>query len=471
VSTKQYPLLKRWLTTGSVAFGASCGCTLPFTQNLAQSMLIGLATMPGVVASQVVKSRQRQQQVNRQLERGKLRLNELQHLGKVLSKQLQSRDKERQAIEIRVAQLQNLAANLTDRIDTDRQQHQQLEQHLTSLTVYCQEQQNFATKIDRKIQDKQARSLEVDTNFNQLKLELTQLQAVKLTKIDEIDRSKISLQNIQSDIECYTTVKQELALEIQQLQEQKSVDIGSCDLAEPRLHERSIELEQQLINELDLAITSRQTIHQDLTVEIDRLAQVVAEKSTELVDRDRELTSATKQLNETELAIKVKQSKLAELAAEIVARNDELESSPEYLTVSLQQRELKITQLELSSRQAELDNLELKLQSKLQEIEEVELEKILQIFEPKPPTIDRNIEDLTIPRAWHDKFIDNPHLSVLQHIEKHGMITEAEASSKLGNARSVRQFANKLEEYTHDLPFSIRVESSPKGNRYIKETS
>ena len=47
---------------------------------------------------------------------------------------------------------------------------------------------------------------------------------------------------------------------------------------------------------------------------------------------------------------------------------------------------------------------------------------------------------------------------------------EAEASSKLGNARSVRQFANKLAEYTPDLPFSIRVESSPKGNRYLKET-
>jgi hypothetical protein len=45
----------------------------------------------------------------------------------------------------------------------------------------------------------------------------------------------------------------------------------------------------------------------------------------------------------------------------------------------------------------------------------------------------------------------------------------AEASSKLGNARSVRQFANKLEEYARDIPFSIRVESSPKGNRYLKE--
>ena len=91
-------------------------------------------------------------------------------------------------------------------------------------------------------------------------------------------------------------------------------------------------------------------------------------------------------------------------------------------------------------------------------------------MEPKPPIISRGIELDVLAGEWYHKFIDNPHLIILQHIEKHGTITEAEASSKLGNARSVRQFANKLAEYTPDLPFSIRVESSPKGNRYLKET-
>jgi chromosome segregation ATPase len=366
VSTKKYPIFKQWLTTGSVAFGASCGCSLPFTQNLAQSALIGLAAIPGVAVSTSVRSRQRQQQVNRQLERGKLRLNELQHRGEILNKQLRLRDKDRQEIEIRVAQLQSLAASLNDRINTDSQHYQQLEQQLASLAYYCQEQQSLATKLDRKIQEKQARSLEVDTNFNSLKVELDRLQSAKLQAIGAIDRAKISLSNIQSEIERCTATKQELGVEI-------------------------------------------------------------------------------------------------------LARNDELESSSEYLAERLQQRELNIAQLELSSRQAELDNLELKLQARIQEIDEIELGKTLQAFEPKPPTIDRNIDSIAFTGAWHDKFIDNPHLPVLQHIEKHGTITEAEASSKLGNARSVRQFANKLEEYTPDLPFSIRVESSPKGNRYLKE--
>jgi DNA repair exonuclease SbcCD ATPase subunit len=200
------------------------------------------------------------------------------------------------------------------------------------------------------------------------------------------------------------------------------------------------------------------------------LEQNLAQRATELADRDRDLVTAQQQLTETELAIETKRSTLNEITAILVTRNEELESSSEHLAERLQQRELKIAQLELSNRQAELDNLELKIQAKRQEVDDIGVEKIFQIFEPQPPKVSRDIDSIDSNRAWHDKFIDNPHLPILQHIEKHGTITEAEASSKLGNARSVRQFANKLEEYTPDLPFAIRVESSPKGNRYIKET-
>jgi chromosome segregation ATPase len=462
VSTKKYPILKQWLATGSVAFIASGGCSLPFTRNLAQSALVGLATLPGVAVSKLARSRQRQQQVNRQLVRGKLRLNQLQHRGEILNKQLRLGDKERQEIEIRVVQLQSLAASFKDRIDIDRQQYQQLEQQLASLTHYCQEQQALATKLDRKIQEKQALSLEVDTNFNSLKAELSQLQAAKLQAIGSSDRAKISLRNIQCEIKRCATTKQELALELQQLQDRHQVDNGSCD--------RSLDRQHQLIYELDSAITSHQNTHQNLTLEVDRLVHLVAERSTELADREQKLAAVQQQLSETELALKVKQAKLDELVAEILVRNNEIEYSSDYLTEKLQRRESKIAQLELNSRQAELDNLELKIQAKLQEIDEIDLSKNFHIFEPQTPKISRNIDTVAVDGTWHDKFIDNPHLTVLQHIEKHGTITEAEASSKLGNARSVRQFANKLEEYTPDIPFSIRVESSPKGNRYIKET-
>jgi chromosome segregation ATPase len=463
VSTKPDPLLKQWLTTGSIAFIASCGCSLPFTQNLAQSALIGLATLPGVAASMTLRSRQRHQQVHRQLKQGKLRLHQLHHRGAILHEQLQLQGKDRQAIESRVAQLHSLAASLTDRIEVDRDRHQQLEQQLSSLTIYCDERQNLATNLDRKIQDKLAYRLEVDTDLNNLRANLSHLQSqqIQLTTANDSfaerlhQQAKIELVELQSEITRCAATKQELELNIQQLQSQQTIADGDFD--------ESVEQKHLLLHQLDSAISDRVKVKQDLTAEIDRLEQTISEKAPELTIQDRQLGETRSQLHETELELQVKQAQLQDLAADILNQNNEIES---------RDRALKMAQLELSSKQAELDNLEFKIHAKRQSIDDPDpwLTKDFQTIEPQPPTIDRDLNSIVLAGKWQDKFIDNPHLTILQHIEKHGTITEAEASSKLGNARSVRQFANKLEEYTPDLPFSIRVESSPKGNRYLKET-
>jgi DNA repair exonuclease SbcCD ATPase subunit len=467
VSSKQYPILKHWLTTGSIAFVTSCGCSLPFTQNLAQSLLVGMAAVPGVAVSTIVKSRQRKRQINRQLQRGKSRLHQLQQRSELLDRQLLIKGKERQAIEIRVAQLHTVAADLRAQINTDRQQYQQLEQQLALATIYCQEQQLCADRLDRKMQEKQALSLEVDTNLNQLKAEISQLQADKLQLATTTDRAKISLRNIQTEIERCAAIKQELGLEIEQLQQSQAMDSVSFD--------RSLE-QQHPLQSLDLVIDERKQLQTDLTLAIDRLEQTIAEKSAAVSIQSQKLGEISSQLTATELELTAKQAQLDELSAQVLVKYNALQEvkyvneATEILTEQINQRELKIADLELSSRKAELENLELKIQSRRQEIDRIDIAQNSHAFEPKPPIISRLIDEATeVVGEWYDKFIDNPHLSVLQHIEKHGTITEAEASSKLGNARSVRQFANKLAEYTQDLPFSIRVESSPKGNRYLKE--
>jgi chromosome segregation ATPase len=452
--------------TGSVAFVTSCGCSLPFTQNLPQSLLVGMAAVPGVAVSTIVKSRQRKRQINRQLQRGKSRLHQLQQRSGLLDRQLLIKGKERQASEIRVAQLHTVAADLKAQINTDRQQYQQLEHELALATLYYQEQQICAENLDRKIQEKQALSLEIDTNLNQLKAEISQLQADKLQLATTTDRAKISFRNIQNEIERCAAIKQELGLEIQQLQQPQVMDSVSFD--------RSLE-QQNLIQALDLVISERQQIKTDLILTIDRLEQNISEKSAAADSQSQKLVEIGAKLSATELALTAKQVQLEELSAQVLVKYNDLQKveyvneATNILTEQLTQRELKIADLELSSRKAELENLDLKIQSRRQEIASIDIEQDSHTFEPKPPLVSRSIEPEAIEGEWYDKFIDNPHLSVLQHIEKHGTITEAEASIKLGNARSVRQFANKLAEYTQDLPFSIRVESSPKGNRYLKE--
>lgn len=468
VSIKQAPILKHWFKTGSVAFIASCGCTLPFTQNIGNSALVGLATLPGVAVSAIARSRQRKQQIHRQLERGKVRLNELQQRSAILDRQLQLRDKDLQAIELRVSQLHSVANSLSDRIDRDRVRQQQLEQQLSSLTDYYEEQQAVAIKLDRNIQEKQACLLEVNTDLHNCKLKISQLQAeqVKIESSNDSlaqrlhQQAKIELKQIQSEIEGHSLIKQELELNIQQLQSQKNTDEAESPAQK-----------QLLLQQLDLAISKRLKDRQDIETEIERLNRAKADIPPELTSQEQRLVETRSQLNDTEIELQVKISQLADLAAEIIDRHNEIE---------ICDRSLKMARLELSSKQGELDNLDLKVRARLQSIDEPDpwVAKDFQTTEPQPPTSvgvasqneNRQIDPIAVEGAWYDKFIDNPHLSVLQHIEKHGTITDAEASKKLGNARSVRQFANKLEAYTPDLPFAIRVESSPKGNRYLKET-
>jgi chromosome segregation ATPase len=451
VSTKQSPLLKNWFKIGSIAFGVSCGCTLPFTQNLPQSALMGLAAMPGVGASIITISRQRQRQIDRQLVRGRLRLNELQQRRRILNEQLQLQQSDCQAIESRVTQLHSLAANLIDRINTDRDRHQQLEQEIVSLAIYCQEQEVFSTKLDRKIQEQQAHLLKIDLKSSSLNPESLQVQAAQNRLIEIAEQEDLatrSLAAIQTEIEQYSIAKEELDRQIQDLQSQQQLEDNNFN--------ELVEQQHLLLHNIDSAIKDRQHRQETITTELEKLELVLSEKSPELNIQAEKLTETRSQLGATEIELRAKQIQLDDLVTQTIDKENEIQ---------LRDRELKMAQLELSSCKAELDNLELKIQSKSQQLGEIDLK----IFEPQPPTISRSIDELTIEGEWYDKFIDNPHLTVLQHIEKHGTITETEASSKLGNARSVRQFANKLEEYAQDLPFSIRVESSSKGNRYLKE--
>lgn len=465
---KQTPIIKNWFKIGSIALGVSFGCALIFTQNLAQSALIVLATSPGVAASVIVRSRQRQRQPRQKKGRGRLRSTQLQQRDEILTEQLHQKEQDRQSIETRITQLHDLAANLTDRLDRDRERHQQLEQQLSVSTIYCQEQENITANLDRKILEKQAALLEIDTEVNTLKLELSQVQSAQIQLTSASDQAKQSLKAIQAQIDQAWVTKQDLELQIQQLQSHKIVENGEFD--------QSVDQKYLLLQELDLAISDRRQAQQDLAAEVARIELLITQKAPELTDQEQKLVATAAQLDETEVALQAKQLALDELNATILATPipDQIEQDQDPLSDRLLQRELKIAQLELSSRQAELDNLEFKLQKKLESISELDLNEIdladsFQAFEPQPPIVDRDIDEIVCLDEWYDKFVDNPHLTVLKHIEKHGTITESEASKKLGNARSVRQFANKLEEYAEDLPFSIRVESSPKGNRYLKE--
>lgn len=69
---------------------------------------------------------------------------------------------------------------------------------------------------------------------------------------------------------------------------------------------------------------------------------------------------------------------------------------------------------------------------------------------------------------WRDSFEDAKIEQVFLHLEKHSSLTEAELNQMLGSPRKARRFAGNLEQYLTQVPFSVKVETTSNGKRYIK---
>ncbi|HSP81702.1 MAG TPA: BREX-6 system phosphatase PglZ [Myxococcaceae bacterium] len=78
-----------------------------------------------------------------------------------------------------------------------------------------------------------------------------------------------------------------------------------------------------------------------------------------------------------------------------------------------------------------------------------------------------------VPRAsasdWQDAFGDEGTRKVFLHLEKHGAITELEATRFLGSPRAFRRFSLEFDAHARKLPFKVRIEAGAEGKRYVKE--
>ena len=71
---------------------------------------------------------------------------------------------------------------------------------------------------------------------------------------------------------------------------------------------------------------------------------------------------------------------------------------------------------------------------------------------------------------WQDGFADPNVGRVFLHLQQHGSIAESELAVILGNPRQVRRFAVAFEEHLQKVPFSVRIEATSNGKRYVKQT-
>jgi PglZ domain len=70
---------------------------------------------------------------------------------------------------------------------------------------------------------------------------------------------------------------------------------------------------------------------------------------------------------------------------------------------------------------------------------------------------------------WRNNFDDAKIEQVFSHLEEHNSLTEVELNQILGSPRKARRFAGNLEQYLTKIPFSIKVETTNSGKRYVKD--
>lgn len=71
------------------------------------------------------------------------------------------------------------------------------------------------------------------------------------------------------------------------------------------------------------------------------------------------------------------------------------------------------------------------------------------------------------PSSWLDNLPEGVR-QVFLHIEKHGSISEVEATGMLGSPRAARRFTAQFEEHVKLLPFNVNVESVATGKRWVR---
>jgi chromosome segregation ATPase len=419
-----------------------------------QSTLAGLAAVPSAVAGISLLKRQRERLLSRKLRQVKTYLSQAQQQEQFIRTNLQLLD---QTYRATAQQLEAVKKDLTQTIACSDNQSRTVEQHQISLRQKLSQQNKLTTELETVILQKQKQLEQLERNtisqknlIDGLKLEIFQLNAEHKAVQKSAIADQVELGNLRAQMTQDLATQSELKINIERLKsalDRLETEISDQKAAAENLEANLWQRHQQQLNlasaviDLEEAIAEKQALLHEKELTCQNLEQQIEQLQAE----HNHLSGLVVSMNQS---IAHKQALFLEI--------DRTISGHEAIQVEC---ETEISRLQQSIEQ-------LRLQSDRQQFSQAQL----QSTQSEPNDQERAALNST-QTAWYDSFEHNPHLMVLLHIEKHGAITEAEASSLLGNPRSVRQFANRLSEYSQQLPFAIRVELSASGSRYLKQSN
>ncbi len=519
-------MFKNWFLLASVSCGVGFGSTFLISRNLQQSTLAGLVTVPAVAASLTVLSRQRREEIERQVAKSRLGLDDAQE--QLAKAQLQLKESSCREISEHRQELQTLQ----QAISRNREKKIELERDINSLVLKKQTGESLLVQLDAKVLDKQKQ-------LQTTNVKLAQIQAQGQLAIDSGRQSNLQLQSIHEQIRQDSATRKQLQDQITDLQNRsqsfqtiladKGVDLRGIEYQISQMEERRNQVSIE-IADLDRLLQQKRSLISKSQDNLDSIAiasvQIEARKQSAINSAQRfelTLTNIKEKIRQDsaikeELKVEITNLKNQEtsLRAEIATYKVDLSEIKQEIFVLKKEQEKILIAINKLNRSIEkqqflLDDLNLEIWNQQQIKENIhseitELENSISLFSVHTTVQVLNIriadlyrrwqevsqqvsqledeenessiiapapaiepEPLITTEEWESHLINNPYLPVFQHIDKWGSITAEDVNNTLGNARIGRQFNREFREYYQYLPFSIRVETSNNSIRYVKE--
>ncbi len=509
--------LKNWFLLASISCGVGFGSTFLISRNLQQSAWAGLGTVPAVAASMTILSRQRKEEIDRQVDK----LRSLEGQERLAREQLQltqnnHRQIDRQVRELRgkqdqsstiLVELAQIEARKQSAIDSVQQSelklqriHEEIDRHSAKkeqLESRVANLHNQLTSLRTEISETEIRRVEIEQQISRLANRQNQLS------IAVAEKSDLELQGIHEEISQQSARRDQLEVRVADLHNQ--LTSLRSKISETEI--RRIEIEQQIsrsenrqnqllteVDDLDRSIQDRKILLEDLDlgritaleIEISSLLLRKQEHQVSLDELERILDGKRTSISELKTTFTSRQGQLDRIVnelTEIEARRQSAINSTEQLELVSQRIQAKIYQysttkeelgLEVARAQAQITEREAyrtEIERRITRLEE-ELNRNTSLLEDRDRDSIQNtiIEPLI---SWEANFLSDPHLPILRHINQHSVITESEIRNILKNSYFSSQFPIKIAKYNKNkyLPFKIKIgESDSSGSRYLKES-
>jgi chromosome segregation ATPase len=402
-------MFKNWFLLASVSCGVGFGSTFLISRNLQQSTLAGLGTVPAVAASLTILSRQRREEIDRQVAKSRLGLNHARQ-----QEQLFKEEIELQVTQSRVG------------LDEAQKQEQLFKDRCREISAHGKKLQTEFTQLQQAVNQDRERKTELEREINSLALQkqeqLAQVQAQNKLEIDSAQKLDIKLRNLRDKLV------------------EKGADLSSIESQISQMEERRNQVSIAITN-LDILLDQKKSLRQDTARQEQSLLQQTNQQKKQSLQQEISDLLLQKQdqrilLDQLVINISTKENNLVELDNEISARQvdldrigihlDRIEARKQSAIDSAQTSELALANIQEEIRQdsavkgelkleiTDLQNQERSLQTEVaaQSIYRTEIQQQISALAQQQEIISTSVNNLNQSRENQQSLLDDLNLKI-----------------------------------------------------------